>query len=91
MLYIASVIDKSDNKFKIIKDTYSSKKEFAYDLRANGYQVRFITTNDSFDRDCEQYHQQKERKCVIMQAVRRGRRDLEARLGQQGGKTHDVQ
>ena len=69
-MYWASVRNKETNQIEIIKrDDYSSKKDFAHDLRVNGYAVRFISTPDKFDEDCENYYWECEkrknvRKCV---------------------------
>ena len=56
MLYIASVEDKRTKKIGTIKSEYSSKLDFAEDLRRNGYSIRFIATEKSFDYVCEKYH-----------------------------------
>lgn len=69
-MYWAAVRNKETNQLEVIKrDDYSSKKDFAHDLRANGYAVRFISTPDKFDEDCENYYwecekRQNVRKCV---------------------------
>lgn len=55
MKYIASVRDKETKERMLIEREYDKKMDFYYDLRANGYSVRFITTEDKFDEDCEKY------------------------------------
>ncbi len=52
--YIASV--KDGEQLKIITSEYSNKKDFARDLRLNGYKVRFIGTNETFGDECEKYY-----------------------------------
>lgn len=55
---IASVVDKETKKLQIIeRDCYKTKKEFKIDLLANGYSVRFIATEETFDEECEKYHE----------------------------------
>lgn len=61
MMYVASVKNKETKVISIIKaDDYKNKNEFAKDLRANGYSVRFISTEENFDSDCEKYHEKQE-------------------------------
>lgn len=58
MMYVASVRDKETKRISIIKsDGYKTKKDFAKDIRCNGYTVRFISTEENFDVDCEKYHE----------------------------------
>lgn len=61
MMYIASVRNKKTRELTIITRDYETKKEFEEDLRGNGYSIRFITTEDKFDEDCEKWHQRNER------------------------------
>lgn len=56
--YIASVRDKETRELKIIEMEYPTAKAFREDLYGNGYRVRFITTEEKFDEDCEKYHRQ---------------------------------
>lgn len=55
MKYIASVT--LDGELKLVTEKYPSKAKFYSDLRCNGYKVRFISTEDRFNWDCEKYHQ----------------------------------
>lgn len=57
MKYIASVRDKETKKVITIEAEYNTKKEFAIDLRQNGYGIRFISTPEKFDDDAEKYYQ----------------------------------
>lgn len=52
--YIASV--KDGDQLKIITSEYSNKKDFARDLRRNGYKVQFIGTDKTFGDECEKYY-----------------------------------
>lgn len=58
--YIASVTMKDEETGKkvltIIEREYDRKSDFYNDLRNNGYSVRFITTEEKFDEDCEKWH-----------------------------------
>lgn len=57
MKYVASVRNKDTNKLEVItREDYSSKKSFEADLKRNGYKVRFISTEDKFDEDCDKYN-----------------------------------
>ena len=58
--YVASVRDKETNTIKILKGKYATKKEYENDLRKNGYAVRFITTEENFDSDCEKWNKRNE-------------------------------
>lgn len=58
--YIASVRDKETKKLMLIEREYDRKSDFYSDLRNNGYSVRFITTEEKFDKDCEKWHEQNE-------------------------------
>ena len=53
--YIASVRDKETKELQLITKEYERKSDFYEDLRMNGYSVRFITTPEKFDEDCEKY------------------------------------
>lgn len=70
MMYIASVIDKETKELKIIKNEYQTKKAYEKDLRLNGYSVKFITTEEKFDEDCEKYHERLEKQRNIARAIR---------------------
>lgn len=58
--YIASVRDKETKQLMIIKREYDRKSDFYTDLRKNGYSVRFITTEEKFDEDCQKWHDKNE-------------------------------
>lgn len=59
--YIASVRDKETKKLQLIEREYNRKSDFYNDLRNSGYSVRFITTEEKFDEDCEKWHEKNER------------------------------
>lgn len=58
--YIVSVRDKETKKLQLIEREYNRKSDFYNDLRNNGYSVRFITTEEKFDEDCEKWHEKNE-------------------------------
>lgn len=58
--YIASVRDKETKKLQLMEREYDRKSDFYNDLRNNGYSVRFITTEEKFDEDCEKWHEKNE-------------------------------
>ena len=89
MKYIAAV--KWEGKIEIIeRDTYTSKKAFAADLRANGYKVRFISTEEKFDEDCTKYHEriqaQTELRRYIKEAEKKTAQKV-AEMKEEGEKT----
>lgn len=69
MKYIASVRDSETKKIMIIEREYETKKAFMSDLRCNGYRVRFISTPEKFDEDCEKYHMIWEQNKKVKKAI----------------------
>lgn len=65
--YIASVTYKGE--LTIMEREYKNKAEFYNDLRANGFSVRFITTEENFDADCEKWHEKNEMSKRIHKAI----------------------
>lgn len=59
--YIASVRDKETRELMIIEREYDRKSDFYNDLRGNGYSVRFIATEETFDEECEKWYEKNER------------------------------
>lgn len=58
--YIASVRDKETKQLMILEREYDRKFDFYIDLRNNGYSVRFIATEETFDEECEKWHAKNE-------------------------------
>lgn len=73
MMYKASV--KLDGHIMTITSEYNSKKDFAADLRKNGYKVSFVSTPENFDADLEKYCEKKERINRVKKYVREARQD----------------
>ena len=69
MKYVASVRDSETKEIMIIEREYETKKAFMRDLRANGYRIRFISTPEKFDEDCEKYHIMCEQNKRIKKAI----------------------
>lgn len=69
MKYIASVRDKETKELMIIEREYSRKSDFYNDLRGNGYSVRFITTEEKFEEECEKWHEKNETSKRIHKAL----------------------
>lgn len=80
MKYIASVRNKTTRKLEIIERDYPNKKEFELDLRGNGYSIRFITTEDKFDEDCEKWHRRSEECSARHKAVHAAHKEAAARM-----------
>lgn len=81
MKYVASVVDKEDNKLIVMEKEYDSKKAFKMDLLGNGYSVRFIATEDTFDEECEKYYQRKEAKRFRAACKRKSNKECAELLG----------
>lgn len=69
MKYIASVRDKETKKLMLIEREYDRKSDFYNDLRNSGYSVRFITTEENFDEDCEKWHERNEQSKRVHKAI----------------------
>ena len=67
--FFASVRDAETKHITIIEREYDSKRDFYTDLRNNGYRVRFISTDETFDEDCEKYHERMELNRMAKNAV----------------------
>lgn len=65
-----------ERKLEIITMDYPTKKAFAEDLRGNGYRIRFISTPEKFDEDCEKYHQA----CELTKAIHKAQYEAKKRL-----------
>lgn len=68
--YTAYVMDKADREIMTISRDYPSKKEFAQELRQNGFAVKFISTPEKFNHDLETYCEKKERRNKINRFIR---------------------
>lgn len=79
--YIASVRDKETKKLMVIEGEYKNKKAFENDIRCNGCSVRFITTEEKFDEDCEKWHQYNERCKLISKLKTESNKKLAAMHG----------
>lgn len=73
MKYIASVTMKNEKTGKreliLIEKEYDRKSDFYNDLRGNGYSVRFISTEEKFDEDCEKWHAKNELSKYVHKAM----------------------
>lgn len=79
--YIASVRDKETKKLMIIEREYNNKKDFERDLRGNGFSIRFISTPEKFDEDCEKWHEYNECCKRISKLKTETRKELAAKHG----------
>ena len=70
MTYMACVRDKITKKLEVLTMDYPSKKDFAADIKANGYSIRFICLPEEFDEACEKWDQRNERSKAYHKAVR---------------------
>ena len=69
-MYKAFVKSKETGELTIIESEYTSKKDFARDLRANGYAVKFISTPEKFDEDSENYNRELKRRKNVREAMK---------------------
>lgn len=82
MKYIASVRDRETGKIQIIeRDCYKTKKAFREDLAGNGYSIRFIATEETFDEECEKLYQKQQLRSYINKARWAGEKRSAERLG----------
>ena len=58
--YIACVRDNETKEIKVFEREYKNKKDFAMDLKGNGYSIRFISTEENFDEDCAKFEERME-------------------------------
>lgn len=68
-MYVASVRDKETKKLMIIEREYDRKADFESDLRGNGFAIRFISTPEKFDEDCEKYAARWEMNKAVKNAI----------------------
>lgn len=54
-LLVASVRNTETNEFEVVRGEYANRNDFYKDLRANGYRVRYVSTEENFERDGEKY------------------------------------
>lgn len=52
---VASVRNTETNEFEVVRGEYANRNDFYKDLRANGYRVRYVSTEENFERDGEKY------------------------------------
>lgn len=54
-LLIASVRNTETNEFEVVRGEYANRNEFYAALREQGYRVRYVSTEENFERDGEKY------------------------------------
>ena len=69
-LLVASVRNIETNEFEVVRSEYANRNDFYIDLRANGYRVRYVSTEENFERDGEKY----EKACDKVKADRKAAR-----------------
>lgn len=81
MLYIASVRDRETKEIKVLQYDYPTKKAFREDLAGNGYSVRFIATEETFDEECEKFYEKQQLRSYINKHMWESDKKLAAKLG----------
>ena len=54
-LLVASVRNTETNEFEVVRGEYANRNEFYAALRKQGYRVRYVSTEENFERDGEKY------------------------------------
>ena len=54
-LLVASVRNTETNEFEVVRGEYANRNEFYAALRERGYRVRYVSTEENFERDGEKY------------------------------------
>lgn len=54
-LLVASVRNTETNEFEVVRGEYANRNEFYAALREQGYRVRYVSTEENFERDGEKY------------------------------------
>lgn len=54
-LLVASVRNTETNEFEVVRGEYANRNEFYAALREHGYRVRYVSTEENFERDGEKY------------------------------------
>lgn len=54
-LLVASVRNTETNEFEVVHGEYANRNEFYAALREQGYRVRYVSTEENFERDGEKY------------------------------------
>lgn len=54
-LLVASVRNTENNEFEVVRGEYANRNEFYAALRERGYRVRYVSTEENFERDGEKY------------------------------------
>lgn len=54
-LLVASVRNTETNEFEVVRGEYVNRNEFYAALREQGYRVRYVSTEENFERDGEKY------------------------------------
>ena len=69
--YSAYVTEKQTKQQSVItRDDYNSKKDFASDLRKNGFTVHFVALASEFDHESEKYHATCEKRATIARGAK---------------------
>lgn len=54
-LLVASVRNTETNEFEVVRGEHANRNEFYAALREQGYRVRYVSTEENFERDGEKY------------------------------------
>ena len=85
--FIASVT--LDGELMIIEREGYTKKAFYNDLRCNGFRVRFISTEEKFDEDCEKYNEACERNKAIKKSMYAMHKEDAKRMGMKNAREYE--
>ena len=80
-MYKASVT--LNGQIQTITSEYNSKKDFAADLRRNGYKVQFVATSETFEAESDKYNERRERRNSIARYTRAAEKASRERIAEQ--------
>lgn len=76
-LLVASVRNTETNEFEIVRGEYANRNEFYAALREQGYRVRYVSTEEKFERDGEKYKKACEKVKANRKAARMAKKETE--------------
>lgn len=74
--FIACVVDRETKETLIIERYLPTKKEFRQLLAGNGYSVKFIATEETYDDECVKYWERKQRNRIRQQVKRESAKQM---------------
>lgn len=73
--YVASVRNKETKEIEVVRGQYSNRTEFYVWLRANGYTVRYVSTEKNFEIDGKKYRKACDKVKADRKAARKAKKE----------------